>query len=288
MSEIDNLRTMSTMAITAADVNKLRQITGAGMMDCKQALTEANGDFDIAVDVLRKKGQKVAAKRADRDASEGLVIAKTSADGTRGVLVCVNCETDFVAKNADFNAMADRMATIALEKNLSSVEALKAAAWDSNGLSIAEKLIEQTGVIGEKIDVSACGEVSASFVYAYNHPGNKVASIVGLSKAGFEEAAKNTAMQIAAMAPIAVNKESVPQSVIDKEIEIGKDLAIQEGKPAEMAEKIAMGRLNKFFKESTLLAQEYIKDNKLSVEQYLKSMDKDLTVTGFKRHSLTI
>ncbi|HMC97673.1 MAG TPA: translation elongation factor Ts [Flavobacteriales bacterium] len=284
----DNLRTMSTMAITAADVNKLRQITGAGMMDCKQALTEANGDFDLAVDVLRKKGQKVAAKRADRDATEGLVIAKTSADGTRGVLVCVNCETDFVAKNADFAAMADRMAAIALEKNLNSVEAMKAAAYDSNGLTIAEKLIEQTGIIGEKIDVSACGEVSAAFVYAYNHPGNKVASIVGLNKAGFEEAAKNTAMQIAAMAPIAVNKETVPQSVIDKEIEIGKDLAIQEGKPAEMAEKIAMGRLNKFFKESTLLAQEYIKDNKLTVEQYLKSLDKDLTVTGFKRHSLTI
>ena len=137
----DNLRTMSTMAITAADVNKLRQITGAGMMDCKQALTEANGDFDLAVDVLRKKGQKVAAKRADRDATEGLVIAKTSADGTRGVLVCVNCETDFVAKNADFAAMADRMAAIALEKNLNSVEAMKAAAYDSNGLTIAEKLI---------------------------------------------------------------------------------------------------------------------------------------------------
>lgn len=276
------------MAITAADVNKLRQITGAGMMDCKQALTEANGDFDAAIDILRKKGQKVAAKRADRDASEGLVIAKTNADNTRGVLVCVNCETDFVAKNADFVAMAERMAGTALEKNLSSIEALKAAAYDSNGLTIAEKLIEQTGVIGEKIDVSACGEVSAPFVYAYNHPGNKVASIVGLNKAGFEEAAKNTAMQIAAMAPIAVNKESVPQNVIDKEIEIGKELAIQEGKPAEMAEKIAMGRLNKFFKENTLLAQEYIKDNKLSVEQYLKSQDKELTATGFKRHSLTI
>ncbi|MBK6829513.1 MAG: elongation factor Ts [Flavobacteriales bacterium] len=276
------------MAITAADVNKLRQITGAGMMDCKTALTEANGDFDAAIDILRKKGQKVAAKRADRDATEGLVIAKTSADGTRGVLVCVNCETDFVAKNGDFTAMAERMATIALEKNLNSVEALKAAAYDSNGLSIAEKLIEQTGVIGEKIDVSACGEVSAPFVYAYNHPGNKVASLVGLSKAGFENVAKDVAMQVAAMGPIALDKASTPQSVIDKELEIGKELAIQEGKPAEMAEKIAVGRLNKFFKESTLLAQEFIKDNKLSVEQYVKSADKDLTVTGFKRHSLTI
>ena len=276
------------MAITAADVNKLRQITGAGMMDCKTALTEANGDFDAAIDILRKKGQKVAAKRADRDATEGLVIAKTSADGTRGVLVCVNCETDFVAKNGDFTAMAERMATIALEKNLNSVEALKAAAYDSNGLSIAEKLIEQTGVIGEKIDVSACGDVSAAFVYAYNHPGNKVASLVGLSKTGYENVAKDVAMQVAAMGPIALDKASTPQSVIDKELEIGKELAIQEGKPAEMAEKIAVGRLNKFFKESTLLAQEFIKDNKLNVDQYVKSADKDLAVTGFKRHSLTI
>jgi elongation factor Ts len=276
------------MAITAADVNKLRQMTGAGMMDCKQALSEANGDFDAAIDILRKKGQKVAAKRADRDANEGLVIAKTTADGTRGVLVCVNCETDFVAKNGDFAAMAERMVQTALDKGVGSVDALKALPYDSNGLSIAEKLVEQTGVIGEKIDISACHEVKAAFVLAYNHPGNKVASIVGLNKAGFENAAKDVAMQVAAMAPVAVNKETVPQSVIDKEIEIGKELAIQEGKPADMAEKIAMGRLNKFFKESTLLAQEFIKDNKLSVEQYLKSADKDLTVTDFKRHSLTI
>jgi len=276
------------MAITAADVNKLRQMTGAGMMDCKQALSEANGDFDTAIDILRKKGQKVAAKRADRDANEGLVIAKTTADGTRGVLVCVNCETDFVAKNGDFAAMAERMAQTALDKGVGSVDALKALSYDSNGLSIAEKLVEQTGVIGEKIDISACHEVKAAFVLAYNHPGNKVASLVGLNKPGFENVAKDVAMQVAAMAPVAVNKESVPRSVIDKEIEIGKELAIQEGKPADMAEKIAVGRLNKFFKESTLLAQEFIKDNKLSVEQYLKSADKDLTVTDFKRHSLTI
>ncbi|MCC7501350.1 MAG: elongation factor Ts [Flavobacteriales bacterium] len=276
------------MAITAADVNKLRQITGAGMMDCKKALTEANGDFDAAIDFLRKQGQKVAAKRADRDASEGLVIAMTSADATRGVLVCTNCETDFVAKNADFLAMAERIAGIALEKNLDSIDALKSAAYDSNGLSVAEKLIEQTGVIGEKIDVSACHALTAGFVYAYNHPGNKVASLVGLSKAGFEGVAKDVAMQVAAMGPIALDKSSTPQSVIDKELEIGKELAIQEGKPADMAEKIAVGRLNKFFKESTLLAQEFIKDNKLSVEQYVKNADKDLAVTGFKRHSLTV
>ncbi len=279
---------MSTMAITAADVNKLRQITGAGMMDCKQALTEANGDVDGAIDILRKKGQKVAAKRADRDASEGQVIAKTSADGKRGVLVCTNCETDFVAKNADFAGMADRITAIALEKGADSIEALKGCAYDSNGLTVAEKLIEQTGVIGEKIEVSACHALAGEFVYAYNHPGNKVASMVALNKAGFETAAKDVAMQVAAMGPIALNKETTPQSVIDKELEIGKELAIQEGKPADMAEKIAVGRLNKFFKESTLLAQEFIKDNKLNVEQYLKSVDKDLTCTGFKRHSLTV
>lgn len=276
------------MTITAADVNKLRQMTGAGMMDCKKALTEANGDFEAAIDILRKQGQKVAAKRADRDAAEGLVIATTNAEATSGVLVCVNCETDFVAKNADFAAMAERIAAIALEKGIDGTDALKAAAYDSNGLSIAEKLVEQTGVIGEKIDVSACHALSAPFVHAYNHPGNKVASLVGLSKPGFADAAKDVAMQVAAMAPVALDKASTPQSVIDKELEIGKDLAIQEGKPAEMAEKIAQGRLNKFFKESTLLAQEFIKDNKLNVEQYLKSQDKELTATGFKRHSLSI
>lgn len=274
------------MAITAADVNKLRQMTGAGMMDCKKALTEANGDFDTAIDLLRKQGQKVAAKRADRDATEGLVIAKTSADGKRGVMICLNCETDFVAKNADFTAMAERIADIALEKGCKSVDELKAQAYDSNGLSIAEKVIEQTGVIGEKIDVSVCEIVDAAFVYAYNHPGNKVASMVGLNKVGFEGSAKDVAMQIAAMAPVALNKDSVPADIIAKELEIGKELAIQEGKPADMAEKIAQGRLNKFFKESTLLAQEFIKDNKLSVEQYLKTQDKELTATGFKRHSL--
>ncbi|QQR88442.1 MAG: elongation factor Ts [Flavobacteriales bacterium] len=274
------------MAITAADVNKLRQMTGAGMMDCKKALTEANGDFDAAIDLLRKQGQKVAAKRADREATEGLVIAKTSADGKRGVMICLNCETDFVAKNADFTAMAERIADIALEKGCKNVDELKAQAYDSNGLTIAEKVIEQTGVIGEKIDVSVCEIVEAAFVYAYNHPGNKVASMVGLNKSGFEGPAKDVAMQIAAMAPVALNKDSVPADIIAKELEIGKELAIQEGKPADMAEKIAQGRLNKFFKESTLLAQEFIKDNKLSVEQYLKTQDKELTATGFKRHSL--
>lgn len=273
------------MAITAADVNKLRQMTGAGMMDCKKALTEANGDFDAAIDLLRKKGQKVAANRADRDAMEGLVLAKVSADGRKGVLVSVNCETDFVAKNADFGSMAETILGVALANMVPDAEALKSLPY-GNGLTIGEKLTEQTGVIGEKIDVNTCQTIEAVFVHAYNHPGNRVASLVGLNKPGHETVAKDVAMQAAAMAPIALDKSSTPQSVIDKELEIGKELAIQEGKAPEMAEKIAQGRLNKFFKESTLLAQEFIKDNKLSVEQYVQKADKDLKVTGFKRHAL--
>lgn len=273
------------MAITAAEVNKLRQMTGAGMMDCKKALTEANGDFEAAIDLLRKKGQKVAANRADRDAAEGLVLAKTSANAKQGVLVSVNCETDFVAKNADFGKMAETITEIALKNMAADAAALKTLPY-GNGLTIAEKLTEQTGVIGEKIDVNYCGTIEAEYVYAYNHPGNRVASMVGLNKAGHEQVAKDVAMQAAAMAPIALDKSSTPQSVIDKELEIGKDLAIQEGKAPEMAEKITQGRLNKFFKESTLLAQEFIKDNKMNVEQYVQKADKDLKVTGFKRHAL--
>lgn len=273
------------MAITAAEVNKLRQMTGAGMMDCKKALTEANGDFDAAIDLLRKKGQKVAANRADRDAAEGLVLARTSADAKKGVLVSVNCETDFVAKNADFGKMAETILEIALQHMAADADTLKALPF-GNGLTVAEKLTEQTGVIGEKIDVNYCGTLEAEYVYAYNHPGNRVASMVGLNKAGHEQVAKDVAMQTAAMAPIALDKSSTPQSVIEKELEIGKELAIQEGKPAEMADKIAQGRLNKFFKESTLLAQEFIKDNKMNVEQYVQKADKDLKVTGFKRHAL--
>ncbi|MEO8734120.1 MAG: translation elongation factor Ts [Flavobacteriales bacterium] len=273
------------MAITAAEVNKLRQMTGAGMMDCKKALTESNGDFDAAIDILRKKGQKVAANRADRDAAEGIVLAKTCSDAKYGVLVSVNCETDFVAKNADFAAMAEKITEIALQHMTADAATLKGLPY-ANNLSVAEKLTEQTGVIGEKIDVNYCQALEAEFVFAYNHPGNRVASLVGLNKTGHEIVAKDVAMQVAAMGPIALDKSSTPQSVVDKELEIGKDLAIQEGKAPEMAEKIAQGRLNKFFKESTLLAQEFIKDNKMNVEQYVQKADKDLKVVGFKRHAL--
>lgn len=274
------------MGITAADVNKLRQQTGAGMMDCKNSLVEANGDFDAAVDILRKKGQKVAAKRGDRDASEGLVLAKITADEKSGVIVVVNCETDFVAKNDAFVEFASTIADVAINNMPATVEELKNLKFDDSA-TIGEKIIEQTGVIGEKIEISGYERIAADTVYAYNHPGNGVASLVGLNGSDKADVAKDVAMQIAAMAPIALDKSHVSEAIIAKEIEIGKELAIQEGKPAEMAEKIAQGRLNKFFKENTLLAQAYIKNNKMTIEQYLDSTEKGLTVTDFKRFSLS-
>lgn len=275
------------MAITASQVNELRQKTGAGMMDCKKALVETDGDMDAAIDLLRKKGQKVAAKRGDRDASEGLVIAKTTEDGTKGVLVCLNCETDFVAKNEDFGKFANKLAEIAISSNAKSIEELKSQSYDGNGLSVADKITEQTGVIGEKIDISACQTIEAANVVAYNHPGNQIATLVGFTKDS-SEAGRQVAMQVAAMAPISVDEASVPKEVIDKELEIGKELAIQEGKPAELAEKIAHGRLNKFYKESTLLNQAFVRDNKKSVKQFLQETDSELSVTDFKRVSLSI
>jgi elongation factor Ts len=274
------------MNITAADVNKLRTITGAGMMDCKKALVEANGDFDAAIDLLRKKGQKVAANRSDRDATEGLVIAKLDASSKRGVLIVLNCETDFVAKNADFGAVANNILDIAIASKPSNLDELKALNYTGSDLTINDKITEEIGKIGEKIELSQYNVVDAEQVYAYNHPGNKLAAIVGFNKPTADDMAKDVAMQVAAMAPVSVDESSVPEDVKQKEIEIGKEQAINEGKPAEMAEKIALGRLNKFFKESTLLNQEFIKDSKLSVSQYLKTADKDLTVTDFKRSSL--
>ena len=270
------------MKITAAQVNELRKTTGAGMMDCKKALVEAEGDFDTAIEILRKKGQKVAAKRSDRDAAEGVVLGKTN--GNKAVLLNLSCETDFVAKTDDFVGFANGLIDLAFENGLSSVEELTAATY--NGTPVTDAITELTGKTGEKIEVSGLNVIEADTVVAYNHPGNRVGAIVGLNKGGFEEMARDVAMQAAAMAPVALNKDSVPQSVIDKELEIGKDLAIQEGKPAEMAEKIAQGRLGKFFKENTLLDQAFIKDNKQSVANYLKTGDPELTVTEFKRFSL--
>ena len=274
------------MSITAAEVNKLRKQTGAGMMDRKKALVEADGDYEKAVDYLRKKGQKVAAKRGDRDANEGLVIAKT-VDGKRGTMIVLNCETDFVAKNEDFGNFANTILDLAIENKVSSIDELKAMNYNGSGLSVADKITEQVGKIGEKIDLSAFEVVEASKVVAYNHPGNKLAAMVGIdSDAVDDETGKDVAMQIAAMNPVSVDSDGVDKETIEREIEIGKEQARQEGKPEEMLEKIAMGKLNKFYKESTLLNQQFIKDNKQTVKQYLESVDKNAKITGFKRISL--
>ncbi|MFL5753282.1 MAG: translation elongation factor Ts [Bacteroidia bacterium] len=274
------------MAITASEVNKLRQQTGAGMMDCKKALEESNGDFEKAIDYLRKKGQKVAANRADRDAKEGLVLAKVTADNKRGTVVVVNCETDFVAKNEDFGNFANTVAQIALDKNPANVDALKALPFN-NEITIADKFIEQIGKIGEKIDLPYYQVVTGEQVIAYNHPGNKLACIVAFNKPVSEEVAKNVAMQVAAMAPVSVDKDDVTPEMLERELEIAREQARAEGKPEDMVEKIAQGKVNKFYKESTLLNQEFIKDNKLTIRQYLQSIDKDLTVSAFKRYALS-
>ena len=276
------------MAITASDVNKLRQQTGAGMMDCKNALVEANGDFEAAIDILRKKGQKIAAKRGDNEAKEGVILAQASADGKSGVILALNCETDFVAKNEGYVSLVQSLVDIALTKKPASVDELMSLSYDDK-LSVSEKITEQIGVIGEKLDLSNYAVVNAEKVVAYNHPGNQLATLVGFSADGSDmnEVGRQVAMQVAAMNPLAIDKSGVDDSTISRELEIGKELAIQEGKPAEMAEKIAQGRLNKFFKENTLLSQQFIRDEKVTVEQFLDNTSKGLTVTDFKRFSLS-
>ena len=270
--------------ITAADVNKLRTITGAGMMDCKKALVEADGDFDLAIENLRKKGQKVAANRSDRESTEGAAIAVVNADQTAGVVITLNCETDFVGMNESFVKMATDMATLALNYNTKE----EFLASDFNGITVADKLIEQTGVIGEKLEIRTFEKLEGAFVGSYIHSGNKIATIVALSaKAeGTEEAARNVAMQAAAMNPIALNEDGVDADTIAKEIEIAKDLLRQEGKPEAMIENIAKGKLGRFFKDNTLVNQDYIKDGSMSVAAYIKSVDGNLTVTGFRRAAL--
>jgi len=275
------------MSITASQVNELRKKTGAGMMDCKKALVEADGDMEAAIDLLRKKGQKVAAKRGDNETNEGLVIAKTLDGNKKGVILALACETDFVAKNDDYYKLVDSLVDVAARNNSGSLEEFLSSQYDDS-LSVGDKIIEQTGVIGEKLEVTQLGVIDAEAVVAYNHPGNQIASLIGLTKEGETamEAGRQVAMQVAAMAPIALNKDEVDQATIDRELEIGKDLAIQEGKPAEMAEQISKGRLNKFFKENTLLSQAFIKDNKKSVEQFLNETEDGLTVKAFKRVAL--
>ncbi len=270
--------------ITAAEVNNLRKTTGAGMMDCKNALVEAEGDFEKAIEILRKKGQKVAAKRADRDSSEGATIAQVNSNKTSGVIISLNCETDFVAKNDSFVALANELAQLALDFD-SKDEFLNA---NYNGISVQEKLTEQTGVIGEKIEIGGFKKLNAPFVGSYIHAGNKIATLVGLSNVveGAGVAAKDVAMQAAAMNPVALDESEVDQSVIDKEIEIAKDQLRQEGKPEAMLDNIAKGKLKRFFKDNTLVNQDFIKDSKQSVSQYIKSVDPELEITGFERVAL--
>ena len=276
------------MAITAADVNNLRKQTGAGMMDCKNALTETNGDFEAAVDVLRKKGQKVAAKRGDNEAKEGLIFAQTTEDGKTGIILRLNCETDFVAKNDEFRGFVQSLVDVAMKVMPTSAEELLSASYDAK-YTVNDKITEQVGVIGEKLDLSGFDVVKADSVVAYNHPGNQIATLVGLNSASedAQDAGRQVAMQVAAMNPLALSKDGIDQNTIDRELEVGKDLAIQEGKPADMAEKIAQGRLNKFFKENTLLSQDFVRDNKLSVEQFLKNTESGLTIVDFKRQALS-
>lgn len=274
------------MAITAADVSKLRKMTGAGMMDCKKALTEANGDFDAAIDIIRKKGQAIANKRSDRDASEGVVLSRVTADGKKGAILVLNCETDFVAKNESFIALAQSILDLALSSNAANVEDVMGLTLD--GIAVKDVITHQIGVIGEKLDLPYYDVIKAESVVAYIHPGNKLATLVGFNKGGVEvQVGRDVAMQVAAMNPVSVNRDSVPQSVIDKELEIAKEQTRLEGKPEEMVEKIALGRLSKFFKESTLLEQIFVKDGKISVKEYIQKADKELTVTEFKRFSLS-
>ncbi|HFB99203.1 MAG TPA: elongation factor Ts [Phaeodactylibacter sp.] len=277
--------------ITAKDVKELRDITGAGMMDCKKALVASNGDIDGAIAFLRKNGQKLSAKRADRDAKEGAVIALTSGNRNHGVIVRLSCETDFVAKGDKFVNFATSIAEIALKNKPNSLEELLALPYDKE-MSIGEKVIEQVGVIGEKLEVKAYEKIETAAgegqVLPYIHMGNRAGVLVAVNLEGpqFIEPGKNVAMQVAAMKPLALNKDEMDPAIIEKEMEIGMDQARKLGKPEAMVEKIAAGKLNKFFKENTLLAQSYVKDGSMSVEKYLKSIDKNLTVTSFKHVAL--
>jgi elongation factor Ts len=277
----------TVVAITAADINKLRQATGAGMMDCRKALTESNGDFEAAIDWLRKKGQKVAALRSDRDAKEGVVLAKTTADNKTGITICLSCETDFVSKNDDFVAFAQSIMDAAISSNVTSVDELNAV--EINGAKVAELINDKLASIGEKIGISKFERIDAEYVASYIHGSNRMGVLVGLNKAA-AEAGKDVAMQIAALNPVAVDSDSVPAETVERERAIVTDVITNDpkmaGKPAEMIAKIAEGKLNAFFKETTLLSQAFVKDGSKSVADYLKSVDADLKVVSFKRVAL--
>ena len=270
--------------ITASEVNKLRKHTGAGMMDCKNALVESNGDFDLAIEILRKKGQKVAAKRADRESSEGVAIALSNDENTSAIGIVLACETDFVAKNEDFISLATSIAKIALSCKTKD-ELLKSKFGE---LSVEEKLIEQTGVIGEKIQLNGFQRIDASFVGVYIHAGNKISSLVGFNEKfeGDSTAAKDISMQIAAMNPLALNEDSIDSETIEKELDIIKAQLKDEGKPENMIEKIAEGKMKRFYKDNTLVNQSFIKDSKISVSQYLSNYSPNIYITSFGRVSI--
>ena len=276
-----NITIMSAI-ITAADINKLRQATGAGMLDCRKALTESNGDFEAAIDWLRKQGQKVAAKRSDREAKEGVILAKTTPDNKTGMIVCVSCETDFVSRNPEFVAFTQSITDTAISNNVKSVDELNEVAI--NGAKVSELINDKLAAIGEKIALKF-ERVDADFVASYIHGANRMGVLVGFNKEAVE-AGKDVAMQIAAMNPLAIDETSIAPETIAREREIAIEQIKAEGKPAEMAEKIAVGKVNKFFKDNTLLAQPFVKDNGKSVGEYLKSTDADLKVTEFKRVAL--
>ncbi|HOK37126.1 MAG: translation elongation factor Ts [Bacteroidales bacterium] len=271
--------------ITAADVSKLRQLTGAGMMDCKKALVDADGDFERAKEIIRERGLAIANKRSDREASEGAVLAKTTNNNTVGVIIALNCETDFVAKNQDFIDLAKKILDIAAENLPENLDALKNISVD--GKTVQELVMERSGVTGEKMELAFYGKLEAAQVSSYIHMGNKLATVVGLNKVVDPSVSFNLAMQVAAMNPIAVDEQSVPAAVIQKELEIGREQARNEGKPENLLDKIAQGKLQKFIKESTLVNQEYIMEEKMTVADYLKRTDKDLVVTGFIRYALS-
>ena len=272
------------MEIKAAQVNELRKMTGVGMMDCKNALVEAEGDFDKAIDILRKKGQKVAAKRADRTADQGRVVAKVNADSTKGYILVLSCETDFVGKNDEFVALSEKLINEAMNKNLNTRDEL--LALTINGMTVPEMLLELTGKTGEKIELPDFKVIEAAHVTAYNHLGNRLAAIAGFNIPGHEDTAHEVALQIAAMNPVALSAETLPKETIEHELEIARDTTRQEGKPEKMVEQIAQGKLNKFFKENTLLAQEYYADNKMNVADFMKKADPNMTCTGFFRLQL--
>ncbi|HBX50629.1 MAG: translation elongation factor Ts [Bacteroidetes bacterium GWF2_33_38] len=275
------------MKVTTEDISKLRKMTGAGMMDCKNALVEAEGNIEKAIEVIRKRGQAIANKRADRDAGEGVVLARTSADHTYVAMIVLNCETDFVAKNETFVGIANTILDLAIEKRPANLDALKNL--QIKGKTVIDTISESIAAIGEKVDLSYFESISAEFTIPYIHAGSKLATMIGFNKKIADiQVAKDIAMQAAAMNPVAIDKENVSQAIIDKELEIGKEQARQEGKPEAMLDKIALGKLNKFFSESTLVNQSFIKDSKITVRQYLNDYDKELKVIDFKRFSLTI